>query len=85
MGCCDHSERSAGQAHSEHGCAAGTAVHAAAPAFRLWLIVLCGYLALGETLQVLPSMTASRFEAGPVLVGPIAVYQHLQVREIERR
>jgi MFS family permease len=45
------------------------AARAAAPAIRLWLIVLCGYLALGETLQVLPSMTASRFEAGPVLVG----------------
>jgi MFS family permease len=69
MGCCDHSERSAGQARSECGCAAGMAARAAAPAIRLWLIVLCGYLALGETLQVLPSMTASRFEAGPVLVG----------------
>jgi len=42
---------------------------AAAPAFRLWFIVWCGYLALGATLQVLPSMTARRFGAGPVLVG----------------
>jgi MFS family permease len=41
----------------------------APPAVRLWLIVLFGYLALGETLQVLPKMTASRFGAGPVLVG----------------
>jgi MFS family permease len=31
--------------------------------------VLCGYLALGETLQVLPGLTTRRFGAGPALVG----------------
>ncbi|MGI9089669.1 MAG: MFS transporter [Gemmatimonadaceae bacterium] len=36
---------------------------------RLWLAVLCGYLALGATLQVLPDFTTRHFAAGPALVG----------------
>lgn len=40
-----------------------------APVVRLWLTVLFGYLAFGETLQVLPGLTTSRFGAGPLLVG----------------
>ncbi|MGI8647425.1 MAG: MFS transporter [Acidimicrobiales bacterium] len=40
-----------------------------APLRRLWLAVLCGYLALGATLQELPTYMAGRFGTGPALVG----------------
>ncbi len=36
---------------------------------RLWLAVLFGYLALGATLQELPSYLVGRFHAGPLTVG----------------
>lgn len=43
------------------------------PVARLWVAVLCGYLALGATLQELPGWLESRFHAGPaevaILVG----------------
>jgi MFS family permease len=39
------------------------------PVARLWLAVLCGYLALGATLQELPTYLSSRFHAGTLLVG----------------
>ncbi|TVT26149.1 MFS transporter, partial [Amycolatopsis rhizosphaerae] len=39
------------------------------PARRLWLAVLCGYLALGATLQELPGYVVSRFSAGPAAAG----------------
>ena len=42
-----------------------------APVIRLWLAVLCGYLALGATLQALPGFTTRRFGAGPFLVGAV--------------
>ena len=35
---------------------------------RLWLVVLCGYLALGATLQVLPGFLTHRYSTGPVLI-----------------
>ena len=40
-----------------------------APTRRLWLAVLCGYLALGATLQELPPFLASKFAAGPAATG----------------
>jgi MFS family permease len=39
------------------------------PLARLWLAVLLGYLALGATLQELPSYVSERFAAGPFVVG----------------
>jgi MFS family permease len=42
-----------------------------APVARLWLAVLCGYLALGATLQVLPRFVTRRFDAGSELVGAV--------------
>ncbi|HEV3358713.1 MAG TPA: MFS transporter [Pseudonocardiaceae bacterium] len=44
-----------------------SAVHR--PVARLFCAVLCGYLALGATLQVLPAFVPARFHGGPVLVG----------------
>jgi len=41
----------------------------AAPVRRLWLAVLCGYLALGATLQELPGYVVHRFHAGPAVAG----------------
>jgi MFS family permease len=41
----------------------------AVPVRRLWGAVLCGYLALGGTLQELPGYLADRFGAGPALTG----------------
>ncbi len=40
-----------------------------APVTRLWLAVLFGYLALGATLQELPSYLTEHFHAGPLTVG----------------
>ncbi|MEZ0112015.1 MFS family permease [Catenulispora sp. EB89] len=40
-----------------------------APTRRLWLAVLCGYLALGATLQELPPFLASKFHVGPAATG----------------
>ncbi|MFJ4654557.1 MFS transporter [Nocardia sp. NPDC088792] len=37
------------------------------PLIRLWLAVLAGYLALGATLQEMPTFVAHRFGGGPVL------------------
>ena len=39
------------------------------PVVRLWACVLFGYLALGATLQELPSYVTERFHAGPLVVG----------------
>ncbi|KAA2254080.1 MFS transporter [Solihabitans fulvus] len=39
------------------------------PVRRLWSAVLCGYLALGATLQVLPEFVVQRFHGGPTLSG----------------
>ncbi len=39
------------------------------PVVRLWACVLFGYLALGATLQELPSYVAARFHAGRLVVG----------------
>lgn len=39
------------------------------PVRRLWLAVLCGYLALGTTLQSLPSYVQQHFHGGPLLAG----------------
>ena len=39
------------------------------PVARLWASVMLGYLALGATLQELPSYVAVRFHAGPLVVG----------------
>lgn len=41
----------------------------AVPLRRLWGAVLCGYLALGATLQELPGYLTGRFGAGPVVTG----------------
>ena len=35
---------------------------------RLWLVVLCGYLAPGATLQVLSGFLTHRYSTGPVLI-----------------
>jgi len=40
-----------------------------APAKRLWAAVLCGYLALGATLQELPGYVLARFHAGPAVAA----------------
>lgn len=39
------------------------------PVTRLWLAVLCGYLALGATLQTLPSFVVHQFHASTALAG----------------
>ncbi|NLU76225.1 MFS transporter [Streptomyces sp. HNM0575] len=41
----------------------------AAPLLRLWSAVLCGYLALGATLQALPSYVVRHFHAGTLAAG----------------
>jgi MFS family permease len=41
----------------------------AVPFRRLWLAVLCGYLALGATIQELPAFVVQRFHGGAVLSG----------------
>ncbi|WP_163509722.1 MFS transporter [Fodinicola acaciae] len=40
-----------------------------APVRRLWLAVLCGYLALGATLQALPAYVPARFGGGALAAG----------------
>lgn len=42
---------------------------AQAPFARLWLAVLCGYVALGATLQELPEYVVARFHQRPFIVG----------------
>ncbi|HEY3893999.1 MAG TPA: MFS transporter [Pseudonocardiaceae bacterium] len=44
-----------------------TAVHV--PVRRLWIAVLCGYLALGATLQALPTFVPLRFGGGALASG----------------
>ena len=44
-------------------------VPARQPVRRLWCAVLLGYLALGASLQVLPTYVTTRFHGGPVLAG----------------
>ncbi len=39
------------------------------PVARLWLAVLCGYLALGATLQELPDYVVGHFHQRPLFVG----------------
>jgi MFS family permease len=39
------------------------------PVRRLWLAVLCGYLALGATLQELPAYVVTEFGQGPAVAG----------------
>jgi MFS family permease len=39
------------------------------PVRRLWVAVLCGYLALGATLQELPGYLSWKFHAGTLLTG----------------
>jgi MFS family permease len=41
----------------------------AVPVRRLWVAVLCGYLALGATLQELPTYVVSEFGQGPAVAG----------------
>lgn len=41
----------------------------AVPVVRLWLSVLCGYLALGATLQSLPGFVPARFGGGALASG----------------
>ncbi|MGH7866106.1 MAG: MFS transporter, partial [Candidatus Dormibacteraceae bacterium] len=41
----------------------------AVPKRRLWLGVLCGYLALGATLQELPVYVGTKFGQGPLVAG----------------
>lgn len=45
------------------------ATSAAVPVRRLWLGVLCGYLALGATLQELPEYMVGKYQAGPAATG----------------
>ena len=47
------------------------------PVRRLWLAILCGYLALGATLQQLPVYLVSRFGAGPLVVGTVVAVAFL--------
>jgi MFS family permease len=42
---------------------------ASVPVRRLWLAVLCGYLALGATLQSLPPYVVQHFHGGPLVAG----------------
>ncbi|WP_163573475.1 hypothetical protein [Fodinicola feengrottensis] len=44
-------------------------MNATPPVRRLWLAVLCGYLALGATLQALPAYVPARFGGGAVASG----------------
>jgi MFS family permease len=39
------------------------------PVRRLWVAVLCGYLALGATIQVLPQFVITRFHSGSLMAG----------------
>ncbi|TCO48011.1 MFS transporter [Actinocrispum wychmicini] len=39
------------------------------PVRRLWLAVLCGYMALGATLQALPTYVIQRFHGGEAAAG----------------
>jgi MFS family permease len=39
------------------------------PVRRLWLAVLCGYLALGAAVQALPTYVSERFGGGPLASG----------------
>jgi MFS family permease len=39
------------------------------PVRRIWLSVLCGYLALGATIQVLPQFVVQRFHGGSLMTG----------------
>lgn len=41
------------------------------PVRRLWFAVLCGYLALGATLQELPGYLSWKFHAGTLLTGVV--------------
>ncbi|WP_045824983.1 MFS transporter [Williamsia herbipolensis] len=47
------------------------------PVRRLWFAILCGYLALGATLQQLPGYLVSRFDAGPFVVGTVVAIAFL--------
>jgi MFS family permease len=51
------------------GSVAEAQVGSVAPIRRLWAAVLCGYLALGATLQELPGYLIGRFGSGPALAG----------------
>jgi MFS family permease len=51
------------------GSVAEAQVGSVAPIGRLWAAVLCGYLALGATLQELPGYLIGRFGSGPALAG----------------
>jgi MFS family permease len=51
------------------GSVAEAQVVSVAPIRRLWAAVLCGYLALGATLQELPGYLIGRFGSGPALAG----------------
>jgi MFS family permease len=51
------------------GSVAEAQVVSEAPIRRLWAAVLCGYLALGATLQELPGYLIGRFGSGPALAG----------------
>ena len=44
---------------------------ASIPIFRFWTAVLCGYLALGATLQALPIYVAKNFHSSPFIIGSI--------------
>jgi MFS family permease len=39
------------------------------PVRRLWVSVLCGYLALGATIQILPQFVTTRFHGGSLMAG----------------
>ncbi|MFE7118051.1 MFS transporter [Streptomyces sp. NPDC057654] len=41
------------------------------PVRRLWAAVLCGYMALGATLQSLPSYVVGHFHGGPLIAGTV--------------
>ena len=48
---------------------ASAGVRTAVPVRRLWGAALCGYLALGATLQELPGYVVERFAGGPAIAG----------------
>jgi hypothetical protein len=50
-------------------CTVGAVRTDPAPVRRPWFAVLGGYLALGATLQILPTYATHRFHAGPATVG----------------
>ncbi|KOG57126.1 hypothetical protein ADK38_43070, partial [Streptomyces varsoviensis] len=41
------------------------------PVRRLWAAVLFGYMALGATLQSLPSYVVQHFHGGPLIAGTV--------------